>query len=207
MLPRISFESLIGLLTFSLLTVLAVEPLRTARAQQSPASHWTRITDTTERNSDEVSAARTADGTLHVLWLRKDGNNQDLMHSAISKEGQVAGSPSTVLHNWATLSTPAVVAAGGKLYAFWGGLRSTDAKDPYSAGSLYMATSDETGSTWNLETGAKAQSHSVYASPTAATISKSGDFVTAWAISFALQAHVGLDPHRPDLKLETRCCT
>jgi hypothetical protein len=207
MLPRISPKSLVGLVTFSLLTVLAVEPLRPARAQQSPASHWTRITDTTGRNSDEVSEARTGDGTLHVLWLRKDGSNQDLMHTAISKDGQVAGSPSAVLHNWATLSTPAVVAADGKLYAFWGGLRSTDTKDPYSAGSLYMAASDETGSTWNLETGAKAQSHSTYASPTAATVSKSGDFVTAWAVSFALQAHVGLDPNQPDLKLETRCCT
>jgi hypothetical protein len=206
MLPRVSFKSLIGLLTFSLLTVLAVEPPRNALAQQSPASHWTRITDTTANNSDEVSEARAADGTLHVLWLRKDGNNQDMMHTAISKDGTVAGSPSIVLHNWATLSTPAVVAADGKLYAFWGGLRSTDTKDPYSAGSLYMATSDGTGATWNLETGAKSRSHSTYASPTAATISKGGDFVTAWAVSFALQAHVGLDPSKPDLVLEKRCC-
>jgi hypothetical protein len=206
MQPKTSFKSLVGLLAFSLLTLLGVEPLPTARAQQSPERRWTRITDTTESNSDEVSEARTADGTLHVLWLRKDGNNQDMMHTAISKDGTVASSPSTVLHNWVTLSTPAVVAAGGKLYAFWGGLRSTDTKHPYSAGALYMATSDETGATWNLENGAKSQSHSTYASPTAATISKSGDFVTAWAVSFALQAHVGLDPKQPDLKLETRCC-
>lgn len=206
MLPRISWRnfSLVPAV-FLFFTAGLVLP-RVGRAQQTPTHPWTRVTDTTGHNADEAAWARTSDGTLHVLWLRKDGNNQDLMHTAISKGGQIAGSPSTVLHNWATISIPALVGTGGKLYAFWGGLRSTDVKDPYSQGALYMATSDDGGATWNLAPGAKSKSHSTYASPTAATLTKDGNFVTAWAISFALAAHVGLDPNQADLVLEKRCC-
>jgi hypothetical protein len=207
MLPRISFRKSPTLLAalFALTALTAALP-RVTRAQPGSEQPWTRLTDTTGHNTDEAAWARTPDGTLHVLWLRKDGNNLDLMHTAISKDGQIAGSPSTVLHDWATISIPALVEAGGKLTAFWGGLRTTNASDPYSQGALYMATSDDAGATWNLDPGAKSKSNSVYASPTAAAITKSGDFVTAWAISFALEAHVGLNPGQPDLVLDKRCC-
>jgi hypothetical protein len=33
-----------------------------------------------------------------------------------------------------------------------------------------------------------------------------GTPVTAWAVSFALQAHIGLDPKTPDQKYQTTCC-
>jgi hypothetical protein len=207
MMQRASCRVLSGLLTLGFLLIPSGPLPKAAAAPQASKRDWTRITDTTGRNTDEVTEARTAGGTLHVIWLRKNGNNLDLLHTAIDKDGNVAGSPSTVLTGWSALSIPALVATGNKLYALFGGLRTTNVKDPYSAGSLYMATSDETGSAWNLDPGAKAKSHSVYASPTAATVSKSGDFVTAWAISFALQAHVGLDPNQADLKLDSRCCT
>ncbi|MGE5325570.1 MAG: hypothetical protein ACM3NO_00915 [Deltaproteobacteria bacterium] len=174
---------------------------------QGSKPEWTRITDTTEQNSYESIPARTSDGTLHVIWVRKNGNNYDLMHTAVDRDGKVAASPSTVLSSWATLSTPALVAAGSRLYAFWGGLRTTDVKDPYSGGKIYMTTSENSGARWNLDPGGKSTSNSTYASPTAAAISKSGEFVTAWAVSFALGAHVGLDGKQPDLKLESRCCT
>ncbi len=177
-----------------------------SRSLAGPRGEWTRITDTTGKNIDEVTAARTPDGSLHLLWLRKNGNNQDLVHTAIGADGRVAGAPATVLSNWAALTNPALVVAGGKLRALFGGMRSTDTKDPYSSGSLFTATSD-TGATWTLEPDGHAMSHSVYASPTGATLAKDGKPVSAWAMSSALMAHVGMDPKQQDLKLETRCCT
>jgi hypothetical protein len=207
MLPRNFRNPMNGLLAFAVLIFPATALCRAGSAKDASARFWTRLTATTGRNTDEVAEARTADGTLHVIWLRKNGVGSDLVHTAIDKDGHVSGSPSTILTAWPTLNNPALVVAGGKLRALFGGQRSTDARDPYSAGALYTATSDATGAAWTLEPGAKAPSNSVYASPTGATVAKDGTIVTAWAISFALDAHIGLDPHQPDLKLETRCCT
>lgn len=204
--PKILRISLIASLALAALLVLAGAFPQTMRAQHASAREWTRITATNGGNTDEAAEARTPDGTLHVIWLRKNGSGRDLVHTAIDKDGHVVGSPSVILTGWASVTNPALVVEGGKLRALFGGQRSTDVSDPYSAGSLYTATSDETGAAWTLEPGAKAASSSVYASPVAATVSKDGTIVSAWAISFALDAHIGLDPHQPDLKLEGRCC-
>jgi hypothetical protein len=176
-------------------------------AQQSSPREWTRITETTGQNGDEVASARSDDGILHVIWLRKNGNLRDLMHTAVDKEGKVAGAPSTVMSGWSVITNPYLVVAGGKLHAFFGGIRTTDVKDPYRQGSLYTASSSAAGTAWTLDPGAKVQSHNATASPVAATVTKDGKFVSSWAVSFALQAHIGVDPKQDDLKLETRCCT
>jgi hypothetical protein len=168
---------------------------------------WTRITETNDANIFEPALARTSDGVLHVVWLRKNGARADLVHTAISKDGKMAGAPVVVLEGWQTLNNPdLVVEKNGGLRLFISGQRTIDIKDPHSQGQLYSATSDASGSGWKLEKGGHSQSNSVPASPVGAAVLRDGTPVAAWAVSFALQAHVGLDPKKADLKLQTACC-
>jgi hypothetical protein len=168
---------------------------------------WTRITDTTDSNIFEPALARTADGVLHVVWRRKNGTKEDLVHTAIGKDGKVMGAPTPVIAEWATLNNPdLVVTKGGGLRVFFSGQRTTDIKDPHSGGSLYSATAAASGAPWKLEMGAHAQSNSVSASPVGAAILPDGTPLASWAVSFALQAHIGLNPKQDDLKFQTTCC-
>jgi hypothetical protein len=174
-------------------------------AQQS--HEWARITETSDANIFEPALARTADGILHVVWLRKNGSNRDFVHTAIGKDGKVAGTPATVLENWVSLNNPdLIVTKDGGLRLFFGGQRTTDVKDPYSHGSLYSVTAPASGAAWTLDKGAHAQSNAVSASPVGAAVLPDGTPLAAWAVSFALQAHVGLNPKTEDWKFQTTCC-
>jgi hypothetical protein len=179
-------------------------------SDKSPAGQpgeWTRITETTDANIYEPALARTADGVLHVVWLRKHGTKEDFVHTAIGKGGQVVGAPVTVLGEWTSLNNPdLIVTKEGGLRLFFGGQRTTDVKDPYSQGSLYSVSASASGAAWTLEEGAHAQSNAVTASPVGAGVLLDGTPLAAWAVSFALQAHVGPNPKTADLKFQTTCC-
>jgi hypothetical protein len=186
--------------------MLAANP-ENGLSRQNPATPWVRITETTDSNSFEPALARTADGVLHVVWLKKNGSNRDLMHTAIGADGKVAGAPVTVLEGWVSLNNPdLIVTKNGGLELFFGGQRTTDVKDPYSHGSLYSVAAPASGAAWTLETGAHAQSNAVTSSPVGAGILPDGTPVAAWAVSFALQVHIGLNPKTEDLKFQTTCC-
>ncbi|MFB3920230.1 MAG: hypothetical protein ACE145_00830 [Terriglobia bacterium] len=189
-------------------TFLAISYVAPCRAQAQPAREWTRITDMTDANIFEPALARTADGVLHVVWLRKNGSNADFKHTAIGKDGKVTGAPVTVLDAWASLSNPdLIVTKEDGLRLLFGGQRTTDSKDPYSQGSLYSVTATAGGATWTLEKGAHAQSNAVTSSPVGAALLPDGTPAAAWAVSFALQAHLGLNSKTPDLKFQTACCS
>jgi len=192
---RLSF---LGLMAFAVSTV----PFTSAR----PAD-WTRVTDTTDSNIQEPALARTPDGVLHAVWIRKNGPKADLLHTAISKDGKIAGPSTLVLEAWETLNNPdLIVTRDGGLRLFISGQRTIDIKDPHSQGSLYSATAPASGAPWKLEKGGHSPSNSVPASPVGAAALKDGTPVAAWAVSFALQAHVGFDPKKEDLILQTTCC-
>ena len=186
--------------------MVAVNP-DSGLSQQKPATSWTRVTETTDSNIFEPALARTEDGVLHVVWLKKNGSNRDLIHTAIGEEGKVAGEPGTVLEGWVSLNNPdLIVTKNGGLHLIFGGQRTTDVKDPYSHGSLYSVTAPASGAAWMLEKGAHAQSNAVTSSPVGAGMLQDGTPLTAWAVSFALQAHIGLNPKTEDLKFQTTCC-
>jgi len=168
---------------------------------------WTRITETNDSNIHEPALARTADGVLHVVWIRKNGTKQDLLHTAINKDGKVEGSPALILDAWETLNNPdLVVTKDGGLRLFISGQRTIDIKDPHSQGALTSATATASGTAWKLEKGIHSKSNAVTASPVGAALLPDGTPLAAWAVSFALQAHIGLDPKKDDLKFQTTCC-
>lgn len=186
---------------------LAVSFFAPHPAEAQPPREWTRITETTDSNIFEPALARTADGVLDVVWLRKNGTNRDFMHTTIGKDGKVAGAPVKVLEAWVSLNNPdLIVTKEGGLRLLFGGQRTTDVKDPYSQGSLYSVTAPASGAPWTLEKSAHAQSNAVTSSPVGAGTMPDGTPVAAWAVSFALQAHIGLNPKTEDLKFQTTCC-
>ena len=193
-------------LTLSLLSAIFV--ISAMAFSQASASHpWTRITEPTGVNIDEVALARTSDGVLHVAWLRKDGNKSDLMHTAINPDGNVKGAPDVILAGWDSLSNPpALIVRGSGLQLLFGGIRTTTSSDPYRDGSLYIATAGTEGTSWKLEPGAHAASTSVYSSPVAAALRSDGNLITAWAISSGLKVHFGPDPKAADQNLQSSCC-
>lgn len=175
--------------------------------QEGTPIPWTRITDPTGVNIDGVALARTSDGVLHVAWRRKDGNKSDLMHTAISPDGRVKGTPSAILAGWNSLSNPpALIVRGSTLQVLFGGIRTTTSSDPYRDGSLYIAAAGAEGTAWKFEPGAHAASTSVYSSPVAAALRPDGSLISAWAISSGLKVHFGLDPRAADQNLQSSCC-
>ena len=198
---------------FSRKLIVTLVPLVLCLVTAAPAiiarpGEWTRITETADSNIQEPALARTADGVLHVVWMRKNGAKRDLLHTALSKDGKLAGGPTSILEAWATLDNPdLIITKDGGLRLFISGQRTTDIKDPHSQGALTSATAPASGAAWKLEKGAHSQSKSVTASPVGAASLQDGTPVVAWAVSFALQAHLGLDPKKEDMKFQTTCCS
>ena len=56
-------------------------------AAAGPPGSWTKLTDGSAPNTLEVGLARTSNGVLHVAWQRKNGSNEDLVHTPISSAG------------------------------------------------------------------------------------------------------------------------
>ncbi|MBI4166333.1 MAG: hypothetical protein HY508_11430 [Acidobacteria bacterium] len=185
---------------------LALVLLASSMCFARPAD-WTRITEINDSNIQEPALARTADGVLHVVWTRKNGPKRDLLHTGISKDGKFVGPPTLIIDAWETLDNPdLVVTKDGGLRLFISGQHTTDIKDPHSHGALTSATAPESGAPWKLEKGVHSQSNAVTASPVGAAVMADGTPIAAWAVSFALQAHIGLDPKKDDLKFQTTCC-
>lgn len=116
--PR-AVRRLFGYLASISLAVLFFAP---HPAEAQPPREWTRITETADSNSFEPALARTADGVLHVVWLRKNGTNADFKHTAIGKDGKVADAPVTVLEAWVSLNNPdLIVTKEGGLRLLFGG--------------------------------------------------------------------------------------
>jgi hypothetical protein len=119
-------------------------------ASAGTVGHWTRVTDPTGRNIDEVSVARTADGVLHVAYTRPTPGHassaQDLLERSISIKG-TAGPPVILASDWALFGNPAIVATGpNALDVFDGGTRTTDPTETLR--NLEMFSSPDGGASW-----------------------------------------------------------
>src|SRR6476661_8537103 len=101
-----------------------------ALAGSAPAASWKPFTTGKQGNSDVIGVARTADGVLHVAWVRRGAPNSDsLMHTAISPGAKLAPA-NTILTGWNGVGSPALLAVpGGGLRVFFGGIRTTDVND------------------------------------------------------------------------------
>lgn len=168
-------------------------------APAGPPGSWTRITDRTDRNIDEVGLARSADGVLHVLWRR---GKQAIWHTPVSKAGKPRAA-NIVLGGFDVADNPDLVAApGGGLQAFFVGIgeRAEDA-------GVVSAKAPASGVGWARE-GIRVSSKSGEFDSVGAGLAADGSPVFAFSASFVLAAHFGLDPAQGDLELQpdARCC-
>jgi hypothetical protein len=176
-----------------------------ASASAGPRGLWTRLPGTVI-NFAEPGLARTGDGVLHVVYTRRNGTKEDLIHLEISAGGKV-GADAVALGGWSAMSHPDLLRMpDGSLRAFFGGIRSTNAGETNN--SLNTATAPASGAPWTLKPGKAAQSMSAYATGVAgAGLAKDGTPISAWSGSPGLGFHYGIDPSTPDGKIpQTGCC-
>ena len=176
-----------------------------ASASAGPRGQWTRLPGTVI-NFAEPGLARTGDGVLHVVYTRRNGTKEDLIHLEVSPNGNV-GPDSVALGGWSSMSHPDLLRMpDGSLRAFFGGIRSTNAGETNN--SMNTATAPASGAPWTLKPGKAAQSTSAYATGVAgAGLAKDGTPISAWSGSPGLGFHYGIDTSTPDGKIpQTGCC-
>jgi len=164
---------------------------------------WTHLGDFSGRNTDEPAVARGADGTLHVVWIRRSAGKLDLVHASVDGAGAVRDAGTTVLSGWNTLQNPyLLVDPSGELRVIVGGLRGAGPRDPFD-GSFYAATAPADGSAWELHEAALVGSKNT-GSP-GAVLLPDGKPVIAWAAGMNTAVQLG-DPTSTPLRLQTGCC-
>jgi hypothetical protein len=176
-----------------------------ASASGGPRGQWTRLPGTVV-NFAEPGLARTSDGVLHVLYVRKNGTKSDLVHVAVSPAGKV-GNDSIALGGWSAMSHPDLLQMpDNTLRAFFGGIRSTAPGDDNDA--MNTATAPASGGPWTLKPGHAAQATYAYATTYAgAALAKNGTPISSWAGTPGLGFHYGVDPADPDGKIpQSGCC-
>ena len=174
-------------------------------AAAGPPGQWTRFAGTVV-NFAEPGMARTSDGVLHVVYTRKAGTKEELVHVSVSPAGKV-GSESVAVGTWSSMSHPDLLRMpDGSLRVFFGGIRSTNPGETNNA--MNTATAPASGASWSLQPGKAAQATYAYATSYAgAGLAKNGTPISSWAGSPGLGFHYGVDPSKPDGKIpQSGCC-
>jgi hypothetical protein len=143
---------------------------------------------------------------LHVVYTRKSGSKEDLVHLEVSPAGKL-GPAAVAFGGWSGMAHPDLLRMpDGSLRAFFGGIRSTSPGETNN--SLNTATAPAAGTPWTLTPGKVAQSTSAYAtSVTGAGLAKDGTPISAWAGSPGLGFHYGVDPNQADRTIpQSGCC-
>jgi hypothetical protein len=185
----------------TLVSLLAVPSALSAPV--GPPGSWTRITDKTDRNIDEVGLARTSDGVLHVLWRRLAASREEgIWHTPVSKGGKV-GSASVVLAGLLAADNPdVVVMPDGRLRTFFLGLDGT-----LAGTGVLAASAPASGVGWTRE-GVRVSARRGALDSVGAGLAADGAPVFAYNMTSVLAVHFGLDPAVADVDLQpdTRCC-
>jgi hypothetical protein len=186
-MPRRRFRS-VALGVVALLSVLAVP----SSAWAGGPGVWTKLA-TVDNGGDTFGIARTPNGDLHLVWLKKRASNNTLAYgtSTISLAGKLL-TTGTALSGWQSLETdPQLVPDGSGLRLIFEG--NTGTAGCYIDGSVFTETS-ATGSTWNLVHGSLSQA-TVGVGNLAATAESNGTPVATFAAGHLF--HVGVDPNCP----------
>jgi hypothetical protein len=188
-------------LVAAVVAVLAVA----GSAAAGPPGQWTKLPGTVI-NFAEPGLARTSDGVLHVVYTRKNGTKEELVHLEVSAAGKV-GADTVALGGWSSMSHPDLLRMpDGSLRVFFGGIRSTNPGETNNA--LNTATAPASGAPWTLKPGKAAQATYAYATSVAgAALAKDGTPISTWSASPGLGFHYGVDPSTPDGKIpQSSCC-
>ncbi len=183
---------------------LAVAGVGVAGAQVARPAHpaksttkWTKISTNTDLGIVSPGLFRTGDGRLHVIWPRKDGSFYSLHYSTVGGATKLLAT-GTILSHWGAIAMSPRLVPGkhGGLQLLIDGANGVSGS-PYNTGSVYLATSNETGKSWALAPGSLAHTGFVPLTDTAAAAEPNGTPVAAWSEVASLAYHVGVDPTSP----------
>ena len=182
--------SFLVLVCLAVLVASGLAPSATA----GPPGSWTVISGGPVSSIFEPGSYRTADGVLHVAMVRNNGTTESIDVAHISSSGQLLGRTAAIEGWEAVTSDPEIVGSpGGGMTLVFGGIRSTSG-DPYSAGNIWQAQSDASGTSWGLSATPALTHPSGYASyGTGATTLADGTLVTAYALNSTIYYQVGVN--------------
>ena len=187
-MPRPGFRALVlGLI--SLLWALVIP----ASSWAGGPGVWTKLA-TIDDGGATFGMARTANGDLHLVWLKKRASNstQSYGTSTISLAGKLLAT-GTAISGWMTLEhDPQLVTDGSGLRLIFEG--NTGNSGCFAAASVFTATSAN-GTSWSLVNGSMDQ-HTVGVGNLAATTESDGTTPVATFAAGAL-FHVGVDTNCP----------
>lgn len=129
---------------------------------------------------------RTADGVLHVGWVRARAQRNDLLHRAISPAG-VLGPTAPIVSGWVGLADPAFLSEPAGLRVFFGGQQTTQ---PGTLLGVLTSTAPATGASWSAPSLAAAGSYGTVS----ATRGPDGTPFQAFESLSRVVVHRGLTP-------------
>lgn len=170
-----------------------------APVHAGPPGTWTRLSEGSGSNIDQVALARGLDNALNAVWLAKTGSTKGYRHARVAPNGSLVAGPVAVLDGWSKLNNPAlVVGPDGSLRLLFAGITA----GPF-LGRATSATAPPGGSSWTftraLHTDAVGVNESAHSFGAAAKLD--GTPVFSWSANVKL----GLDP-TPELDLMEGCC-
>lgn len=202
----ISHHSIASLgLTLSVSAALAVAAAGVPGAQAAPGhpakstTKWTKISKNTGLGIASPGLFRTADGRLHVIWPSHDGPGSFSLHySTVGGQSKLLATGTVVSHWGAIAMFPRLLPGkNGGLQLLLDGTEDSNPSNPYSSGSMYLATSNSAGKSWKLVPGSLAHSGVVPLTDFAGATEPNGTPVAAWDEVTSLAYHVGVDPSSP----------
>jgi hypothetical protein len=193
-------------LTLALAGALLAVP---ATADAGPPGSWTKVTGVgfTARTIDEVGAARTPDGVLHVIYKRPPAQ---IEHRAVSADARSVLSPNPVASfPLGANHRPALISVPGGLRAFFAGNGNPQ------LGTRMATAASTNGQAWAVQpfpasNNAITNSHKPFAAAGIGAAQAGGLPAFAWGDADPGSGgyHFGLSPTTPDFDFPdtVRCC-
>jgi hypothetical protein len=182
----------------TLLTTLAV----TCVAAAGPPGTWSRAAKRPGSPRFEAGLARTADGVLHVVSLRRAGAKLELWQIKIGSDGKLLGS-NAIARGWSAFANPdLVLSPDGGLRVFVGGSKSPGSADA----GLVTATAPPQGAPWTIEPELVSPGPDVAAADVGAGTAKDGVPIAVWATPTGLRYRFGVDPADADVVVQLPSC-
>jgi hypothetical protein len=167
-------------------------------ASAGTTTTWSRVTDPSGGNGDEVGLARTRDRVLHVVWRLQVGAEESVRHTTIQPNGTV-GAATTAVGGLRGLSDPELaLSQDGGLRLFFGAIVPTPS-------GVQMSSAGAAATSW---TGPAKISFDQQGGGPGATVDKNGTPILAWSAGTNTYYKIGTDASQQDgfLGPSPKCC-
>lgn len=172
-------------------------------AAAGPPGTWSRAGKRPGSRGFEAGLARTADGVLHVVSLRRGGSKLELWQTQIGSDGKFLGS-GAILRGWSALANPdLVLTADGGLRLFVGGNHSPAT----TTAGIVTATAPAQGAPWTVQPEPVSSGEDAAAADVGAAAARDRTSIVVWTTPTGLRYRYDVDPTVTDAVVALpRCC-